>query len=112
MSDPLYCSNEALELFDQYKIPDNCNAFIADACWAVYLMCNFAHMRYLSEPLRHGEEHCVAPEFVYIPADIEAMLDVAIRMFKPGEPSMRNGNRLFGSAKLVFGAEQFKFEPQ
>ena len=84
---------------------------MAEACWAVYQMCNFAFMRYLSEPLRHGKEHCVGPERVHIPANIEAALDTAIKAFKPGEPAMRNGNHLFGRTELVFDAEMFKFDP-
>lgn len=82
-----------------------------EACWAVYQMCNYAHMRYLSEPLRHGEDHCVGPTHVHIPPHIEMALDVAIEAFKPGEPRMAAGNNLFGRAELVFGAAQFKFVP-
>lgn len=82
---------------------------LVDACWAVYLMCNFAYMQRLSEPLRRGEEHCSAPRYVHLPPDIEAALDIAIREFKPGQPTMRDGNVLFGSATVVFDADAFKF---
>ena len=83
-----------------------------EIAWGVYQVCLYAHMQYLSEPLRHGEEHCVSPTHVHIPPHIEAGLDMAIRAFKPGEPSMREGNTMFGDAELVFDAEFFKFEPR
>jgi len=84
---------------------------LAEACWAVYQMCNFSFMRYLSESLRRGKEHCVSPTHVYIPPHIETALNTAIAAFKPGEPMMRAGNNLFGRAELVFDAEEFKFLP-
>jgi hypothetical protein len=82
----------------------------AEMAWAVYQMCIFAFMQCLSEPLRRGEEHCVGPVRVYLPANIEAALDVAIQTFNPGQPTMRNGNNLFGSAPITFDAERFKFD--
>lgn len=82
-----------------------------EACWAVFQMCNYAYMRYLSEPLRCGEEHCISPESVHIPANIEAALDIAIAAFQPDQPTMRGGNKLFGTATCVFDAENFKFLP-
>ena len=85
---------------------------IEEASWAVYQLCNFAFMQYLSEPLRHGGAECVGPKSVHIPPHIEAALDIAIKAFKPGEPTMRDGNQLFGPrVKLVFDAEHFKFVP-
>jgi hypothetical protein len=83
-----------------------------EIAWGVYQLCLHAHMQYLSEPLRRGEEHCVSPERVYLPRHIEIALDRAIRAFKPGEPSMREGNHLFDGTKVIFDAEEFKIEPR
>lgn len=101
----------AEDVVNDTRQPQAYSVDLEEACWAVYQMCNYAHMRYLSEPLRHGEEHCVGPTQVHIPPNIEAALDTAIWAFKPGQPTMRAGNNLFGRAELVFGAEQFKFVP-
>jgi hypothetical protein len=81
-----------------------------EIAWATYQACNYAFMQYLSEPLRRGEQHCVSPTHVYLPKHFEDALNVAIAAFKPNEPTMRGGNKLFGSATVVFDADEFKFE--
>lgn len=98
-------------LAESQHILNDKDALIKETAWAAYQACNYAYMLYLSTPLRNGEEHCVSPTNVHLPKNIEDALDIAIRAFKPDQPSMREGNNLFGQTAVIFDAERFKFEP-